>query len=94
VSYWRYRKIQSAFQGIDDPVPGFSFTVYPNPMVNQSMVEFNLYQRKQINIAVYNIMGNQVKTMTEAVYTEEIINLSWIAARFPRNLFVENYNFC
>jgi hypothetical protein len=60
--------IQSAMQGINDPAAGFALSVYPNPVEDKSTIEFGLMKESRVKIMVYNVIGNMVDLMTDAVY--------------------------
>jgi hypothetical protein len=61
-------EIYSTYQGIDDPASGLSLSVYPNPLGNQSRIEFSLVKECRIIVEVYDIMGIRLNTITEATY--------------------------
>ncbi|HOY32301.1 MAG TPA: right-handed parallel beta-helix repeat-containing protein [Bacteroidales bacterium] len=55
----------------------FSVDVYPNPIKEQASIEFYLEKQSLVTIDLTDIMGRQIKTLTNTAYTEgkHVLNL-------------------
>jgi hypothetical protein len=43
-----------------------SISVYPNPTDSRAFIQFNLIEKSDVNIAIYNLMGQKVETIYQA----------------------------
>jgi hypothetical protein len=66
--YLEIPEIQTTSQGIDDLVTVSGISVYPNPMTDKTTIEFELLKESRVKLTVYDVTGNLVTTLTEAVY--------------------------
>lgn len=50
---------------------------YPNPFNPETTIEFELPSPANITLSVYNIMGQQVRTLARGIYAEGSHNINW-----------------
>jgi len=48
---------------INETLSSDHISIYPNPITNIANIEFNLFKRNEVNIAVYDILGKQIKNL-------------------------------
>ncbi len=53
-------------------INGYLLDNYPNPFNPSTMIRFNLPKREHVNIAVYDILGKQIKLLVDDVLEEGI----------------------
>lgn len=67
--------------GIDDQTSVFTthdqLTNYPNPFNPETTVSFNVTNKSQVEITIYNMKGQKVKTLTDMSYAAGTHNLLW-----------------
>ena len=54
-----------------------SVSVYPNPASQSSSISFNLTKSAPVSIAIYNIKGQKVKTLTDAELKSGDYQFTW-----------------
>lgn len=69
------------------------FPNYPNPFNGRTTISFNLYQDSHISVVIYNILGNQIKVLTNSNFTMGKYNFDWdgkneIGMNVPSGLYV------
>jgi PKD repeat protein len=52
--------------GIDNPNQSFGLQIYPNPMTNSSIINFNLERNADVKISLFNNLGMEVMKITES----------------------------
>ncbi|MCC6383764.1 MAG: PKD domain-containing protein, partial [Bacteroidia bacterium] len=67
--------------GINENSVNSSLSVYPNPSIAQSKVEFELDQNAEVSIEIHDLSGRVVQTLTKSIlpqgsYVYDIFNLS------------------
>ncbi|MEI6899180.1 MAG: FlgD immunoglobulin-like domain containing protein [Bacteroidota bacterium] len=50
---------------------------YPNPFSETTSIEFELTEKRKVNVAIYDFSGNLVKLLSEKIYTEGKHILNW-----------------
>ena len=50
---------------------------YPNPFRQSTMIPFALGEKTKVDIAVYNILGQRVKTLIQATLSSGTYNVEW-----------------
>ena len=54
-----------------------AFSVYPNPFNPDTNISFELMQEQQVNIEIYNVKGQLIKTVVDAVMPAGSHHLRW-----------------
>jgi FlgD Ig-like domain len=55
----------------------YSLSNYPNPFNPTTTIEFSIQNKSQINLSIYNIKGQQIKTLVQNEYKEGSHSISW-----------------
>ena len=50
---------------------------YPNPFANSTTIEFELMNNKRVGLTIYDLSGNQVKTLVNTNYPAGKYSLTW-----------------
>ncbi|MBN1756401.1 T9SS type A sorting domain-containing protein [bacterium] len=50
---------------------------FPNPFNEQTRIEFEVSDETQIRIAIYNMLGEKVRVLTDDIYQPGYYNLTW-----------------
>ena len=61
----------------DVAVTPLSFSVYPNPFNPTTNISFNINKATQVDVAIYNIKGQKVKTLNKGILEKGNHILSW-----------------
>ena len=79
-------------------VPGLPVAVrleqnYPNPFNSSTTLRFDLPQASRVQVAIYNLLGQQVRVLTDAVYGGGAHSLSWdgrstVGSALPSGLYL------
>jgi photosystem II stability/assembly factor-like uncharacterized protein len=56
--------INSVKKGIDIPTSFHLYQNYPNPFNNSTVIRFDLFRDSEVNISIYNYIGQLIKTYT------------------------------
>ncbi|MBW3127676.1 PA14 domain-containing protein [Hymenobacter profundi] len=48
---------------IDNSAPATNLNIYPNPFSKQATVQFSVQQRSQVTLALYNLTGQQIRSL-------------------------------
>jgi endoglucanase len=51
--------------GLTETLDYYNLNLYPNPVIDNLNIEFQLADQKYISLSVYNLMGQKIKTITE-----------------------------
>ncbi len=73
--------------GIDDPTQSLAFQVYPNPMTNSTVVNFNLNNSKNVKISLFNNLGMEVMKITESYMNAGNHNINLNLAEFENGIY-------
>jgi hypothetical protein len=57
--------------------PSFSFTLYPNPFVMQTRIEYAVPQETKVDLVVYDVSGRRVKTLTSGQHKPGYYSTVW-----------------
>jgi hypothetical protein len=72
--------------GIDEPISGEGFTVYPNPSSDLVMFNFSLMEPSEIKLAILNNMGQAVAVMDKS-FPEGEQQVIWNTEGLPAGLY-------
>jgi len=61
---------------------------YPNPFNPTTTIEFTLPSPQQIQLSVYNILGQRVAVLAEGVYAAGMHRVTFEGTRFPSGIYV------
>lgn len=61
--------IGSGNGSIDLPSQGTKLNVHPNPFNPSTKIEFEITYEQKVDLKVYDLLGNEVKTLAEGVHT-------------------------
>ena len=50
---------------------------YPNPFNSSTSIEYQIYEKAIVNLTVFNILGQKVKTLVDAEKSEGIYRIEW-----------------
>ncbi|KAA3613925.1 MAG: PKD domain-containing protein [Calditrichaeota bacterium] len=53
------------------------FSSYPNPFNPETNIYFNLISRQHVNLAIYNIMGQKIRTLADGTFESGAQNFTW-----------------
>ncbi len=73
--------------GIDNPTQSLAFQVYPNPMTNSTVVNFNLDNSKNVKISLFNNLGMEVMKITESYMNAGNHNINLNLAEFENGIY-------
>lgn len=65
----------------------FSAVAYPNPAGEQFMIKFDLPSSSVVDIALYDLLGNNLITMPSAKYSEGTHTARLNISTFPRGIY-------
>nr|MBA3706201.1 T9SS type A sorting domain-containing protein [Bacteroidota bacterium] len=52
--------------GIEDEIANsISFSIYPNPAEEKTLIAFNLLDKQKVQIKVYNVLGQEITTILD-----------------------------
>jgi hypothetical protein len=80
--YWQATLMLDLGQKIDPPPPvpdndKLGFLVYPNPSSGMSTVRYALPKADRVQLAVYNLLGQKVKTITDGWQAAGYYTVQW-----------------
>ena len=52
-------------------------TPYPNPFNPSTKIEYSLSERNSVNITVYDLMGNKIRTLIDEYQAEGTWSVQW-----------------
>jgi len=55
-----------------------SLTNSPNPFTNETVITFNLTERTNVNLSLFNINGTKIRTITDSEFNKGINKISLI----------------
>lgn len=74
--------------GVEDVVQEQSFNAFPNPAQNELNLQFNLLESSEIQVLVYDVLGQAVKSIPAANYGTGINNLQINTADLSNGVYV------
>jgi CubicO group peptidase (beta-lactamase class C family) len=76
--------------GIDEPFVSDhrpAIRIYPNPFSGSATIEYELDQDANVNLSVYNQLGQQVKTLVNEQQSKGGQKVQWNAERLPAGVY-------
>jgi hypothetical protein len=67
---------------------------YPNPFNNNTTIDFELNESKQVNIDIYDFSGNHVKTIVNKYYSKGKYSVNWDASSESGTRVANGIYFC
>jgi DNA-binding beta-propeller fold protein YncE len=61
---------------------------YPNPMQDHTFIEFSLPHPANVTIAVFNMLGVKIHTITDAYMREGVHRLEWVNRSLPGGMYM------
>lgn len=74
--------------GVEDVVEDKSFNAFPNPVQNELNLQFDLLESSEIQVLVYDVLGQVVKSIPTANYGTGINNLQINTADLSNGVYV------
>jgi hypothetical protein len=90
VALAEYRRVPKAIEGVKLSQKAFSFKLmqnYPNPFNPTTRIEYSLVSASNVTITLYNILGQPVVTLVNAVQTAGNKTADWNAAAFASGVY-------
>jgi hypothetical protein len=56
------------------------FTNYPNPFNPRTVISYNVAVRSQVNLKIYNAIGQEIATLADGIEDAGIKNIEWDAS--------------
>lgn len=69
-----------------------SVSCYPNPFNPTVNIEFALFSRSRIELAVYNLLGKKIDTITDGILEAGNHTKTWTASNLPSGLYLYKLN--
>ncbi|MGE5500083.1 MAG: T9SS type A sorting domain-containing protein, partial [Syntrophothermus sp.] len=66
--------------------------VYPNPFNSSATISFSLMEQDRVNLDLFNILGQKVKTITELTAAKGSHQLRFDAADLPAGIYILRIN--
>jgi hypothetical protein len=76
--------------GNEVSAPAYLMSAFPNPLTTSSTIRYRLTTPATVNIAVYDIKGNQVKVLTNQRQDPGTYSLQWNASGVARGVYLIN----
>jgi len=76
------------------PINNILTANYPNPFNSETLLEFQLTEQAQVQLTIYNLQGQQVKTLTNSVYPAGTHRVRWNGCDHAENLVESGTYFC
>jgi hypothetical protein len=76
------------------PVTEDILNIYPNPFSSSATIQFRLAAPGDINISVYNLLGQKVQILVDGEYTEGIHKIQWQGNDLNRTPATSGIYFC
>lgn len=64
-----------------------TINTYPNPFNAETVISFDLVKSEIVQLAIYNIMGQQVKTLLDGYMTAGNHRIKWKAGNIPSGIY-------
>jgi len=80
---WKFRILTTHYVSVEEhtkPVQACNLSCYPNPSRGNNTIRFSLPQPAQAEVSIYNIRGQQVRTLAKAAYATGEHTLCWDGA--------------
>lgn len=85
--------ITGKITGINDPqVDGFYVRSYPNPASTTTWLEFSLPQPQPVRIAVRDLQGKEIGTITNRLFTTGTHKLEWDVRHLPAGVYIIEFD--
>ena len=76
--------------GNEVSAPSYLMSAFPNPLTTSSTIKYRLTTPSAVNIAVYDIKGNQVKVLANQRQEPGTYSLRWNASGVARGVYLIN----
>ncbi|MFH1011708.1 MAG: T9SS type A sorting domain-containing protein, partial [bacterium] len=61
---------------------------YPNPFNSTTMIRFDIPQAAKVELRIYNILGQEVASLTNDIFPAGTHRVSWDAANLPSGIYI------
>jgi len=68
-------------------IPGYNFNVYPNPFNPNTTIEYELPMRSSISIAIFNVLGQEIKRLVAGYQNQGKYEVTWSAYNVPSGVY-------
>jgi len=68
--------------------PHYDFNIYPNPFNPSTTIEYELPARSNISIAIYNVLGQEVKDLVTGNQNGGLHDVNWSANNIPSGVYL------
>ena len=85
-----FESVDTSVDGFEEQMPG-KITLsqnYPNPFNPNTNIEFNLPQSYQVNLSVYNMLGQRVATLVDNMKSSGSHSVEWRAGEFSSGTYI------
>jgi photosystem II stability/assembly factor-like uncharacterized protein len=70
---------------------------YPNPFNPSTIIKYEIPNKQQVSIKIYNVLGNEIESLINEVQSAGIYEVTWNAANLPSGIYyykihTENYS--
>jgi poly-gamma-glutamate synthesis protein (capsule biosynthesis protein) len=77
-----------------EPLRFKSFQIYPNPTTSFPLIQYNLLKSTKVVLKIYNILGQEVKTLLNGLQTQGQKNITWNGRDNQRRVVPSGVYFC
>jgi hypothetical protein len=75
-------------RNLDNMPENFQLSAYPNPFNGRVNIQFRIFKEDEINIAIFNILGQKIQTLYPAdEFKTGLYNISWDAGSNPSGVY-------
>jgi hypothetical protein len=72
------KELAKTAAGLTDPIKEFTiFNNYPNPFNSTTQIKYNIPQSGKVKLIIYNILGQKVKTLVDAIQNTGKYSVIW-----------------
>ena len=72
---------------IDQQTSGYKLNIYPNPVLSSTTIEYELTQPKNVNITIFNHLGQQVEIIDQGNLHSGQHQYIWDASGLPNGIY-------
>jgi hypothetical protein len=87
VFVFKYGPVSGIEPELERPERLYSLENYPNPFNASTILTYNISEPGNVNLAVYNILGQQVANIFEGMQKAGEHNITWDATAFPTGVY-------